>query len=297
MRLAVVVLVLNEETHLPTLLESLATQTRLPDELLLVDDGSTDASPELAAAWAERHGYATALRRPSRPPSRDRLARAAELAAFVWGIAQLDASFEVVVKLDSDLRLTPTCFAEVMDALDGDPRLGIAGPYLCIEGPNGEPLRERCPPYHVRGATKFYRRACLEQIYPLPEALGWDTLDDLRARMHGWRTASLSVTTGDPVHLRPTSTHDGRLRGHRRIGMAAYGYGASPLMVAAGTVRRLAQPPRFAGGLAFLIGWTAAALRRQPRPTRSERAFLHREERQRLAALASARLRRRPGRA
>ena len=51
---------------------------------------------------------------------------------------------------------------------------------------------------HVHGATKFFRRACWEQISPVPPILGWDTIDESTARMRGWRTQSFAMPDGDP---------------------------------------------------------------------------------------------------
>jgi glycosyltransferase involved in cell wall biosynthesis len=59
--LAVVVVFLNEERFLPRLLSSVAGQTRAPDRLLLVDDGSEDASPSIARDFADAYPYAEAL--------------------------------------------------------------------------------------------------------------------------------------------------------------------------------------------------------------------------------------------
>jgi glycosyltransferase involved in cell wall biosynthesis len=64
--IALVACFLDEETHLPRFLASLAAQTRPPDRVLLVDDGSADASPRLAEEFAARHPHATALHRPRR---------------------------------------------------------------------------------------------------------------------------------------------------------------------------------------------------------------------------------------
>src|SRR4051794_16114155 len=188
MRMAVVVPFLNEQIYLGTLLESIGHQARMPDQLLLVDDGSTDGSLELAQRFADQHDWARAVSRPRRDKERDRLASAAELLAFMWGVEQLDPGWEVVAKLDADLRLTPHFFDEIEQQLVADPQLGLAGAYLSIESEDGPEIRERCPPDHVRGATKFYRRECFEQVYPLPASLGWDTIDEIKARMHGWRT-------------------------------------------------------------------------------------------------------------
>lgn len=54
-RLSVVVPVRNAAPYLPACLESLLAQTRPIDELLLVDDGSTDGSSEILRAHAARH--------------------------------------------------------------------------------------------------------------------------------------------------------------------------------------------------------------------------------------------------
>lgn len=47
MRVSVVATVLNETSSLPRLLDSLAAQTRVPDEVIVCDGGSTDGTPAL----------------------------------------------------------------------------------------------------------------------------------------------------------------------------------------------------------------------------------------------------------
>jgi poly-beta-1,6-N-acetyl-D-glucosamine synthase len=264
MILAVAVVFLNEETLLPVLLESISRQTRLPDRLLLVDDGSTDASPEIARRFASEHAYAKLVRRPSRGREADRLAAAAELQAFQWAVAGHDERYDILAKLDGDLELAPRFFEQIVAALEIDPSLGIAGAELNVLGGDGEPEPERSAPWHVRGATKFYRRECWQQISPLPEILGWDTIDEARARMAGWQVAVIPMETTS-LHLRATGSYDGALRGFRRRGAAAWGYGAHPLSVLIGAAVRMPDRPRVRGGLAYLRGWVEAALRRRPR--------------------------------
>lgn len=289
MVIAIVVAFLNEQEHLPRLLASIARQTRPPDELLLVNDGSTDASPELAATFVHDLPYARLLTRPARPPQRDRLAQASELLAFQWAAEHLTVPYDVIAKLDADIELTPEVFAAMERELEADPRLGLAGPYLGVVGPDGRAHREHCPPDHIRGATKFYRRRCYEDISPIAARLGWDTLDEVKARMHGWRTASFAMPDGDPLHLRPTGVHDGVLRSYRRRGLAAYSYGAHPLHVLLGTVRRLREPPVGLAALNYLVGWSGAALRRAPRSDDEVRAFIRDEQLGRLRDLVLVR--------
>jgi biofilm PGA synthesis N-glycosyltransferase PgaC len=284
-RVVVVIPFLNEEEHIAPLLASMAAQERVPDRLVLVDDGSTDRSPEIAADFAAGKSYATLLQRPVRPRERDRMIEAAELEAFQAGLAQVVEPWDVAAKLDADLDLPADFLAEIERRFDADPQLGMAGAYLSVMK-HGEIWKQRCPPDHVEGATSFYRRECFDQIFPLPPILGWDTIDEVRARIHGWRTQSFSIPSRDPLLLRRTGSHDGVLRGFRRSGLAAYAYGAHPLHVVASALVRTKYRPRVLGGLNYLIGWAGAALRRVPRAEREVRRRVRRESIERLRRTA-----------
>ena len=289
LHMVVIVPFLNEAEHLPVLLESLAAQRRPPDRVILVDDGSSDRSGVIAERFAAAHPQARVLRRPQRAQERDRMVRAHEWRAFTWGLAELSEPWEVAVKLDADLRLAPDLLAEMERRFLADPSLGIAGAYLAEPLPDGRLRRQRCAPGHVEGPNRFYRRACLEAIAPVPPILGWDTTDEVRARMHGWRTQSFPLPHGDVVHLRRMGSRDGTLRGYRRAGWAAYAYGAHPLHLLASAAVRLRDRPLMACGAAYLTGYVAAALRGEPRAEPHVRAHLRTEQRARLLALARGR--------
>ena len=279
LRIVCVVSFLNEEFHLRSFLSSMARQERYPDLLILVDDGSTDTSPTIAGEFAAGRRDTHLLRRAPRPRARDRLARAAELHSFQWGLSKTDEPWDVAVKMDADLELSPDLFTTLERAFLTSPDLGIAGAQLSVIDPKtGKRVRERCPPQHVRGPTKFYRRACLEQISPVPPILGWDTIDEISARRHGWQTFSVACTGGDTIHLRPTGSHDGRLRAQYRWGTCAYGIGQHPVWIGLSAVRRLGDRPHLMGSVAFLTGWCGAALRHRPRAARDVRAFGRREQ-------------------
>jgi poly-beta-1,6-N-acetyl-D-glucosamine synthase len=282
MRIVAIVPFLNEARFLPVFLESLAAQTRPPDRLLLVDDGSTDGSGAIAAAFAERHRYARALTRPPRPPRHDRLATADELKAFLWALERVDEPWDVLAKLDGDLRLNPVTIAELERQLLADPELGMAGSYLSEETEGGVRTRLRIRDGHVHGATKFYRRRCWDEIAPLPTIIGWDTIDEVRARMRGWRTQSFAMPGGDPQHLRARASHDGVARGLRRSGAGAYALGDHPLHVALFSLRHLSGPHGVLGTANYLAGWCGAALRRGPRADPDVRAHISQDELRRI---------------
>jgi poly-beta-1,6-N-acetyl-D-glucosamine synthase len=276
--IVVVVPFLNEEWCLPRFLASIDAQTRPPDWLVLVDDGSTDGSGDIVEEYARTRDGVLVLRRPPRPPERDRLARADVVKAFHWALAQLDVEWDVVAKMDADLELTPAALETLEQAFASDATLGLAGLVLYERDANGVPVAEPIPPRHVRGATKFYRRACWEQIAPLPEILGWDTIDEVLARAAGWRTQSFPVPDGQTLHMRRTGGHGPILRSFRRWGVCSYCYGAHPLYVLAyGLVLMRRRRPRVIGGMNYLFGWAAAVARKAPRADPEVREVMRRD--------------------
>lgn len=291
MRLAAVVTFLNEERFLDRTLTSIAAQTHRPAQLLLVDDGSSDRSPQVASRFAAAHDWARVVTLPPKPPARDRLVRAQVVRAFNEGRLRITIDADIVAKLDADIDFPPESFRTLVAEFEGNERLGLAGTFLSFED-GGRIVRERPPPDHVRGATKFYRRECLEAIAPLPEILGWDTIDEARARLAGWEVRSFAVPGGDPLHLRPTGSYDGLARGFTRHGLCAWNYGAHPLAVALGAVARMPERPRVIGGLAYLGGWMAAGVRRLPRAEPEVRREVRREQLARIRRDLGARARR-----
>ena len=179
--------------------------------MYLVDDGSRDRSGEIAKAHAAVTDRITLVQRPVRAPERDRLAAAGEFKAFTSMAEQLESSFDVIAKMDADLDLLRRPSRPSKRRLSMSHALALRVQYSM----RSTPLESRAPVTgardHVRGATKFYRSACWREITPIPAILGWDTLDEFVARMHGWQTRSLSVPGGQPLpsapgrHTRPHS--------------------------------------------------------------------------------------------
>lgn len=289
MRILLAVIFLNEERYLPTFLESLAGQSRPPDRVMLVDDGSSDRSVELAAEFATCHPWAEVLRRPARPPERDRLVAGSVWTTFQWAVDSLgpDAPYDIVAKVDADLQFTPHLLEELETRFASDPSLGMAGPYLAELSSDGTPVRMRWRPEHVAGATKFYRRRCYDDVYPLPPMLNFDMVDEVKARSRGWRTASFEASEGDPLHLRRHGTHDGALRGFRRWGTSEYVSGTHPLLIAYVGLQRLRDRPVVLGTLNYFLGWCLAAVKRTPRYPAELRGLRRQEQLRRVRARLS----------
>lgn len=273
MHLAIIVPFRDERQHLSAMLESLGRQERAPDAVILVDDGSVDGSRAVAQDFAADRSNAQVVGHHACPGGP---LHAPALRAFAFGTRHLDSSWDAVAKLDADLVLPPDFLAELERRLESDPHLGIVGAHLAEWDASGALRRMPCPTGHVQGATKLYRRACMESIAPLPDTWGWDTVDEFRARQAGWRTRTFALPSGDVVHLRPMGSKQGLLRGHRRAGAAAWGYGAGPVQAAVSAVARTPRRPAILAGVHFLAGYVQAAGHRSPRADRAIRAEVRR---------------------
>ena len=250
----------DEAESIERMIASVAAQTRPPDLWLIIDDGSTDATPRILHRWAARLPYLEVQRLPpAGSRGRDGLAVAAEAIAFNGALGSVPLhAFSHVGKLDADIELTPDYFQRLLDRFDVEVDLGIAGGSLLEEHGRGW-LPTGGPEHHVRGALKLYRRDCLEAIGGgIEERLGWDTIDEVEARMRGFHTRSLPAPTAR--HLRPVASRGGILRGRARLGRAAFILRYSFWWVALKSASVGKSHPYVLGGLAYFWGYLRAAV-------------------------------------
>jgi poly-beta-1,6-N-acetyl-D-glucosamine synthase len=296
-RLLVISPVRNEQAHIERVASAVLAQTRPPDAWIVVDDASNDRTPRLLAALEAEIPFLSTL--GTRAPDGlevvpDRLAIAAEARAFNLALRSVPwRTFTHIAKLDGDIELPPSYFEELLAAFATDPRLGLAGGVYAdpVPGRAGRWQVVRIPvEHHVPGALKCWSLPCLQAIGGVQERLGWDTIDETYARMHGFRTRALPSLVA--LHHRPWGSADGTLRGRARHGECAY-VAQFPLAWVTLRAAKVARArPLGLSGVAFLYGYLRAAARRVERvQDRAFRRFVRRELRLRMArALLPTRL-------
>jgi biofilm PGA synthesis N-glycosyltransferase PgaC len=273
----------NEAAHIERVVRGVAAQTVPPARWIVRDDGSTDRTLEILRALEPEVPFMTVLESSSTDAGgRDRLARAAEVQAFNAALAVADwRQHSHVMKLDGDIELPPTYFAELLAHFEADDALGLAGGVLVEPQADGSLRPVRIPENHVHGALKCYTRDCFAAIGGIQERLGWDTIDGVYARMHGFRTRSFADLVS--VHHRPLASADGKLRGHARHGECAYIAHYGGLWVTLRSVKVARRRPLGLSGAAFLYGYARAAATRTERvPDPDFRRFVRRELRDRM---------------
>ena len=254
-------------------LETVTGQSEPPSLWVIVDDGSSDATPEILRDWESRFDYIRVVTRADRGA---RKVGPGVIDAFYAGYDTIDpTAFDYICKLDLDLELPPRYFEILMDKMEVDPRLGTCSgkPYMLL---NGKLVSEKCGDENSVGMTKFYRVECFEQIDGFVRQVMWDGIDGHRCRMLGWVAASYDERDLRFVHLRPMgSSHKGFITGRLRWGFGQYFMGTSPIYMTASAVFRMTRPPLIIGGMAMWWGYVKSMLEQAPRYGDEEfRSFL-----------------------
>ncbi len=270
-------------------LDSVTSQSERPTLWVIVDDGSRDDTPRILDEYAARFPFIRVVRRADRG---ERKLGAGVIEAFYAGYETIDPSeFDYVCKLDLDLVLPPRYFADLMDRMEAEPRIGTCSgkPYFIPPGASDAhvtfPLStsqglvsEKIGDENSVGATKFYRTRCFEDIGGFVRQIMWDGIDGHRCRQLGWIAVSWDAPELRFVHLRPMGTsHKNWWTGRARWGFGQYFMGTPPAYMMASALYRMTRPPIVAGGLAMMHGYFKAMLEQRERYGDADfRTFLRR---------------------
>ena len=271
----------NEADYMRRTLDSVVAQSLQPTLWVIVDDGSTDETPQILADYAAKHDWIRIVQKPDRG---HRAVGPGVVEAFYVGYQSIDpADFTYSCKLDLDLELPPRYFETLIERMEADPRIGTCSgkPYI---RQNGTLVSERRGDEMSVGMTKFYRRTCFEDIGGYVHEGMWDAIDCHKARQRGWKAVSWDHPDLNFEHLRPMGSSQTSIwTGKRRHGFGQYFMGSDLFFYAATCVFRMAEKPYVLGGLAMMQGYLAAWTRGDRQLDDPElRAFIRAYQRQAL---------------
>lgn len=266
---ALITPVYNEAGFIKDMITSVLRDNIPPRKWVIVDDGSTDNTVVTILELNEPVIELVRL-----PRKNHRAAGGESIVAHALARLNLP-DYDFLARFDADIVLSAGYVDGILSEFSKDPRLGIAGGELWA---NGKP--ERQPECHVRGALKMYRIKCFQDIGGLDSCIGWDTLDETRAWVHGWRTRSFPRYRA--LHRRPTGAGLSLLREGWQRGRADYMNWSDPFFVALKTTKMFcANPPK---AMAFAAGFLIAHAARLER-TRDAAVRLARRRYQRARIL------------
>lgn len=249
----------DEEKFIGKTISSVAGQTILPLQWVMVNDGSRDRTGEIVAEAAKTYPW---IRSVHRPPNNKRGFDSVVYATEA-GIQSLSVTdYLYIGLLDADVRFGQGYFEELMARFESSPRLGLAGGMVVdVWAAFIRPPRNRLD---IPGATQFFRRECFESLdglIPIPEG-GWDVLTCARVRMLGYET---KLFTDIVVHhLKPRNVSQGGiLRRSWNMGIRDRSLGYLPMFEILKCLDRLGDRPIVLGSFAWMAGYFIAFIRRK----------------------------------
>jgi biofilm PGA synthesis N-glycosyltransferase PgaC len=267
----------NEEGFIEKTLTSVTTQTKLPERWIIVDDGSTDRTADIAESFADRFSWIEVIRKPAR---QDRsFAGKADAVNSSFERARRETVFDIIGNLDADISFESDYMAFLLEQFVQDPHLGVAGTPFTQDGGYDSTKDSFEGENYVAGPCQLFRYCCFLDIggYVPNRAGGVDWIAVMTARMNGWKVRSFSEKRYH--HCRTLGTAGkGALRALFSYGEKDYYLGGSPLWQLFRVAYRMTKKPAFTGGLALLFGYCWAAMRRMKRAVTPELMRFHRRE-------------------
>ncbi len=223
-RIGIVTYARNEQDYLPKTLSAIGSQTLKPSAVVLVDDGSSDRTAEIAT----RYGW-DVVSRSDRGYSAITTSALAEVVNA--GLERLESARLDYIQIIGADDVLPDCYLQVVaERMEADPDLAIAGGRSCFD--------RRGSPY-PRGLRMVRRRCWNPPRYPVIP--GWETYIIYKVLKEGHK-----VTKYDDIVYYP-QRRPGQNWNWEGLGRTMRSLGYHPLVLAGRLIKVGLRSPLNAG--------------------------------------------------
>ena len=264
----------NEEAYIEKTIQSVISQTVLPEKWVIVSDGSTDHTDEIVQNYLVTNPWIEFIRMPEH---NDRNF-AAKVHCFNAGYRSIqDLDFDIIGNLDADVSFEKDYFEFLLNKFAENPSLGVAGTPFVQDSFSYDYRFSNIN--HVTGSCQLFRRKCFEDIgrYTPVKSGGIDWIAVTTARMKGWETRSF-VGKRYFHHRKFSTANNNIVMAMFRYGVKDYFLGGHPLWEFLRVIYQMKNEPYVIGGLFLFIGYVWAFLSRYERPVSKELINFHRRE-------------------
>lgn len=181
---------------------------------MVVNDGSTDQTQAIVNEFAAAHPdfEIKNLEKSEHQPG------AKVVRTFKKGLETVDLKdFDIICKFDADIIFPVNYLKKIHDVYEKNPKAGMVSGIVKIKknvfekrlafdfnDEKGQWTFENISSKnHVRGPIKSYRKECFLDVNGLRPVLGWDNIDVMLAKKHGWEVVTIKDLW--VKHLRPTA--------------------------------------------------------------------------------------------
>ena len=221
MKISIITPVYNREDCISRCIESVAIQAE-GVEHWIVNDGSTDKTQEIAEMYKEQSTKYKVLNleKSEHQPG------AKVVRTFNKGLETENLeNFDVVCKFDADIIFPENYLEKINEVYEKNPKAGMVSGLVYIKkgfdsaqpdkkdfttsqlhdftNQNEWIFENLSSKNHVRGPIKSYRKEVFQKMNGLRAVLGWDNIDVMLCKMHGFETVTIKELW--VKHLRPTA--------------------------------------------------------------------------------------------
>lgn len=280
----------NEEKHLPFVAEQVRAQELQPERWIIIDDGSTDKTPELVADLADRVPWISKFRLERDSSEYDTEFGYATVVATGIEMAREEFSADwmrcdYVGVLDCDILVRRDYFQTLFEELASNSRYGVGSGLLHTidrrDTTDGNPW----------GGAMLFDRRCLSAIGGYPISPSPDAVLRIKIEKRGGIAFKTAETSG--LQLRPPQSALGLWNGHKQKGAGRYYLNYHPVNALLTGLHYCTNYP-FYHGIGYLYGYVLGSRRFNARiPDREVRRHYRDERFTRLKRTLVNRLQRR----
>ena len=201
MKFLIIIPAHNEEENILPCLESLKNQTFQDFKCVIVNDGSTDKTQEIVERFIQIPNtkyQILHLKKSEHQPG------AKVVRTFNKGLESENVeNFDVVCKFDADIIFPENYLEKINEVYEKNPKAGMVSGLVYVEKKGEWIFEDLSSKNHVRGPIKSYRKELFLKMNGLRAVLGWDNIDVMLCKMHGYETVTIKELW--VKHLRPTA--------------------------------------------------------------------------------------------
>ncbi len=252
----------NEGDNLSEVASAVIKQTMKPTLWIIVDDGSTDETPDIIKSFETKHNWIKSIK--LNPTDRDITFHYSHVCKMGFDYAtkycDLNAiDYRYILLLDADTILERQYVEKLTNEFKKNTKLGIAsgGIYYNI---NGKLKWLKSSETLPAGTGRMWLKECFMEtggyiVEPSP-----DSISNVKAVLRGWEIKKFKHIVA--VQKRVTSSAEGFWNGYKANGFMYYYLNSHPLLVLLNTIYYTTKKPYYIG-IAFFYGYLSSILKRK----------------------------------
>ena len=252
----------DEEKNLPNLIQSVLTQTLKPLVWVIVDDGSTDDTPNILREIKKKYNWIQIIQLGKNP--RDVGKHYARICNIGFDLAikyceTNNLQYDYIGIVDADMTFGTEFFDKLIREFEKNPKLGIASGSV-YSNIHNKLISEDCREDLPMGSPRLWRRECFEEDGGYYISHFPDSVSNVSATLKGWETKIFKDLKA--IQARRTHSAEGLWHGYKIIGKSDYFRGYHPLFMVAKVIGTLCKWPCYMG-IAYFWGYFGSVLRRE----------------------------------